>query len=149
VLGTGPPWLLAARRDAAEGVEEIPGPRAHERIARYHSYAPGEGTSDEIPWCSSAMCAWMEECGILSPRSRRARSWLGWGRILDAPVPGCVVVLRRGADPASGHVTLWLGRGEPGRFAGLGGNQGDSVCTSTFRTSDVLGYRWPRSYPLP
>ena len=136
-----PPWLAVAQKDAADHVAEVPGPKANARIIQMDSYTTLKATSDEIAWCSAAMCAWMEESGIKSTRSAMARSWLEWGVKLDEPRRGCVTVMRRG-EPPQGHVFLFI-RQEGQRVYGLGGNQGDCVCYRWFNAADVLGYRWP------
>jgi uncharacterized protein (TIGR02594 family) len=148
-----PPWLENARDDL--GVAEVPGKPAHPRIIKMHSYTTLKATSDEVPWCSSAMCAWMEESGIRSTRNAAARSWFAWGRKLSAPVYGAVCVMWRGGsrDPnvaGPGHVGIYVGPGtRPGTVRILGGNQGNSVKLSDYPAADVFGYRWPTEYPLP
>ena len=72
-----------------------------------------------------------------------ARSWLDWGRNLEHPVPGCVVVLYRD-EPNSwkGHVSFYL-RTEEDRILLFGGNQLDAVREHNYPLNSVLGYRWP------
>lgn len=137
------PWLLRAFKDVGDEVKEIPGEAAHPRIQQYHLETTLKATSDEVPWCSAAMCCWMEESGIPSTRSAAARSWMNWGVPLEEPREGCVVVFWRGSpDASTGHVALYLeDSGEYVRV--VGGNQGDRVCVSSYHKKKILGYRWP------
>jgi uncharacterized protein (TIGR02594 family) len=122
-----PAVIKRARRDL--GQKEIPGPEANPVIMsfwRYVDYKPPEG--DETAYCSAAMCAWHEECGIPGTRQPNARSWERWGQKLAKPKPGCVAVeWRESPDSWKGHVTLYLGPGsKPGTYMALGANQEDS-----------------------
>jgi uncharacterized protein (TIGR02594 family) len=147
-------WLATARRSL--GVTEIHGPHHNPAILKLLDDADGhindgkrlQGISDdEVPWCASAMCAWLEESGIVSPRSAWARSFATWGVGLGGPAVGAIAVLERG--PTSGHVTLVVGRDGHGNFVGLGANQSDSVKYSPFAVSRVIAWRWPAGVALP
>lgn len=140
-----PAWLEIARREL--GVTEIPGASHNARILEYHAVTTLRATADEVPWCSSFACWVMEAAGIRSTRSAAARSWLQWGRAIDEPMTGCVVVLKRGAPPA-GHVGFFVGL-DGGRIALLGGNQSNQVRIARFPMADVLGYRMPVEGPPP
>jgi uncharacterized protein (TIGR02594 family) len=141
------PWLDWAKGEI--GVHETPGPAATERITYYDSFTALKATSDEIAWCSAFGCAAMENCGIRSPRSAHARDWFKWGTHLSVPQIGCVAILNRGGSPdpnvidSPGHVTLVYSLPVEGIFEGLGGNQGDQVKVSRFKTTDVLAWIWP------
>jgi len=139
---TGPEWLKIARAEI--GVKEIPGPKHHPRILDYLStVAKGRHKKDEIPWCSAFVNWCMIRDLKLGTDEALARSWLQWGKPLDIPQLGCIVVMRRGTSSWQGHVGFWLGELEPAWFHCLGGNQKDSVRVSRYATSKVLGYRWP------
>jgi uncharacterized protein (TIGR02594 family) len=149
-----PPWLVSAYADKAAGVKEIDGPRAHSRIVEMHQYTTLKATSDEIAWCSSGMCAWMEENGIVSTRSAAARSWHKWGTKLEKPVYGCVVVLWRGGsrDPnvtGPGHVAIYLESVGASHIRVIGGNQSDAVTVDEMKIADLFSYRWPKGFPMP
>lgn len=133
-------WLDIARAEL--GQRGKPGPEHNPRIIQYHRATTLQATSDEVPWCSSFANWCMERAGIRGTRSAAARSWLKWGRELKEPRRGCVVVLRRGRNPAAGHVGFYMGE-RKGRIILLGGNQGNRVCTVSFPARDLLGYRWP------
>lgn len=138
-----PTWMQVARGEL--GVHETPGPASTARILDYHNATTLKATSDEVPWCA-AFASWcLEQAGVPSTRSAAARSYMTWGKALSSPRPGCVVVLRRGSNPAQGHVAFFVKR-QPGAdhvLLLLGGNQGDKVCISHYPEDYVLGYRWP------
>lgn len=78
------------------------------------------------------------------------RNWLGWGRPLDAPVPGCVVVLSRGTlGGRSGHVGFLVSAPSPGILRLLGGNQSNKVREGDYPSYRLLGCRWLTGVPLP
>lgn len=144
LLPTDPPWLAKAFREI--GVKEI-APGDTPRILEYHACTALGATTDEVPWCSSLVCWVMSECGITSTNSAAALSWLRWGRKLDTPQRGCLVIFERLdsdgiAIPHRGHVGFWLGESDGGVWV-LGGNQRNSVRVSTYQRSRVIGYRWP------
>jgi uncharacterized protein (TIGR02594 family) len=127
------------------GQREIAGLAANVRIAEYHhaTTLPADlAASDETAWCSSFLVWCCAQVGIASTRSAAARSWLSWGRALEASESkfGGIAVLSRPPNPASGHVGLWVGqRGD--RVYLLGGNQGNAVSVQSFPVSRVLSVR--------
>lgn len=130
-------------------MSEIHGPESNARILAWHAYTTLKATDDETPYCSSAMCYWMQTSGVESTRSAAARSWMRWGVDLDDshPLPaGAVVVFWRGKSPKAGmgHVGLYVG-GNPadGRISVLGANQHDTTNIETYSVARVLGFRWP------
>jgi uncharacterized protein (TIGR02594 family) len=151
------PWLDAAEADL--GLKETTGPKTNRRILAMLDQADGtEGDGktlqgikdDETPWCSTATCAWMESAGIKSPRSAMARSWSKWGKALDGPAVGAVVVFWRGSRTGSlGHVGFVAGRDKAGHLMVIGGNQSNGVSCVPFGRERVLTYRWPTDYNIP
>lgn len=140
---TFPPWFEKAEEELAHHVCEEPGPRNNPRILEYHAATSLHADADEIPWCSAFTNWCMRESGIRGTNSAAARSWLSWGSALNEPMIGCVTVIRRGANPALGHVGFYVGE-EHGKVCILGGNQHDCVCLAWFAKADVIGYRWPK-----
>lgn len=136
------PWFEIAKREEAEGVDEIRGARDNPRIVEYHQSTTLKATDDETPWCSSFVNWCMQQAGIQGTRSASARSWLRWGQTLRDPRPGCIVVLRRGNNPAQGHVSFYFGDAGD-RVLLLGGNQNNQVNISSYPKAQVLSYRWP------
>lgn len=136
--------LCLAIATAQIGVKEVPGDGNNPSIIEYHKSTALKATSDDIPWCASFVNWVLNKAGLKGTGSAAARSFLKWGAPLDAPVPGCIVVLRRGTDVRSGHVGFYTGRKPNGLIKVLGGNQNDSVRVSVYQEKDVLpgGYRW-------
>jgi uncharacterized protein (TIGR02594 family) len=140
IAGEAPLWLAIASREL--GVREYPGAAANPRIRHYHEATSLKATSDEVPWCSAFANWCMDEAGLSGTGSAAARSWLRWGVGLAEPRPGAIAVLRRGTNPAQGHVAFFLSR--RGAFLELlGGNQGNQVRVSSYPGRLLLGYRWP------
>ena len=107
---------------------------------------------DEIAWCSAFVnfICWL--CGLPRTKQLNARSWLTIG----IPVPvdqaevGDIVVLRRGDNPALGHVGFFAGAylddqgppmGAQEMIELLAGNQGNQVSVKAFPASEVVGIR--------
>lgn len=141
VQPTDPEWLVIASEE--EGICETPGSAATARIVEYHAATALGAESDEVSWCSAFVNWCIAQAGIKGTNSAAARSWLKWGTLLDQPVRGCVVVLRRGSEPWQGHVGFYLGDYREDYIQVLGGNQGDQVNVAVFSKGRVLGYRWP------
>lgn len=126
------------------GIEEFSGENHNPEILKYASDTGIDGiTTDEIPWCSIFVnwVAW--KCGLQQSGKPNARSWLNVGQRVISPEPGDVVVFWR-EDPQSwqGHVGFFLGVSPDGtRVYCLGGNQGNRVSVSAYRTETVLSYQ--------
>jgi uncharacterized protein (TIGR02594 family) len=138
-----PPWMTVAICEL--GVKEYPGNGENPRIVEYlqsTNLSAPDSARDETPWCSAFANWCVEQSGYAGTDSAWARSWLNWGETIDKPRRGCVVVLQR--DVNKGHVGFYLAA-TTGGIKLLGGNQGNQVCVSTFKKSDVLGYRMAHS----
>lgn len=132
------PWLDIARSEI--GQKEISGSKHNTRILEYHDATKLNASDDETPWCAAFVSWCLEKAGIKSMNSAWARDYLAWGKVIDEPVLGCVVVFKRGTN--SGHVAFFLkDNGETIRV--LGGNQGNMVCEAEYKKKDLLGYRMP------
>ncbi len=139
VLQGDPSWLRIASEDI--GVREIHGAATAPKITQWLKRLRAWWADDETPWCGVACAAWMKAAGIEPPKEYfRAKSWLQWGRAIEKPVRGCVVVFGR---EGGGHVGLVVGETPGGGLAVLGGNQGDAVSVAAFSRSRVLGFRVP------
>ncbi|MFN3744750.1 MAG: TIGR02594 family protein [Hyphomicrobiaceae bacterium] len=139
-----PSWMAEAWREL--GQSELPGPANNPRIVAMFHELGHYGHGDETAWCAAFVGACLERAGIASTRSLRARSYLDWGTPSDAPETGSVVVLRRGNDPALGHVGFLVGMTSSHVFV-LGGNQSNAVTVAAFDRTLVLGFREPPSQP--
>lgn len=136
------PWLALARKE--DGVRETAGSGSNPVVLQYYKDAGHpEITSDEVSWCAAFVGAMLERSGVASSKSLAARSYLTWGKKLDRPKPGCVVVLWR-TSPKSwqGHVGFYVGEDSKSVFL-LGGNQADAVNVSKYPKDRILGFRWP------
>ncbi|MCP4366346.1 MAG: TIGR02594 family protein [Planctomycetes bacterium] len=142
------PWFNLACKYL--GIREYKGSKHNPKILEWWVKIRAPFTSDETPWCAGFVGGVLEECGIVSTRKANARSYLKWGVELDLPVVGAIVVFWRGSKSSwKGHVGFVAGRDEQGRLLVVGGNQGDAVSLKAFNTNQVLGYRWPKSTPIP
>lgn len=125
------------------GIEEIPGPVHNAAIlAMFRDAGHPEIKDDETAWCAAFACAMLERCGIVSPRSLLAQSFLKWGTEIppNEAQPGDFLVFKRGTEPWQGHVTQMIQR-TPTGFIGLGGNQKDRVGYGNYSAADLLGVR--------
>lgn len=146
-----PPWLERARVDAQLGVLEVAGNEHHPRILEFHSHTTLHATTDEVAWCASSVCCWLEESDRRSTRSARARSFLGWGVKLAEPLFGCICIVTRGRGrqpgpedhTAKGHVGILIDMPTPHEMVLLAGNQNNKVCERTFELERLLGWRMP------
>lgn len=137
-----PDWLTLAQTQI--GTHEIAGAKHNPQILEYHKTTKLKATTDEIAWCSAFVNWCITKSHKVGTDSAAARSWLSWGQPLKMPQLGCVVVLKRGKNPAQGHVGFYVGGTAGKNLKILGGNQGDQVCIQTFPENLAIGYRWPK-----
>ncbi len=142
IMPGDPIWFVIAMGEI--GVHAIPGSEHHPRIVEYHQTTTYRATTDEVPWCSSFVNWCFQQAGYEGSNSAKARSWLDWGRALDDPQRGCVVVLERGSG-TEGHVGFFAEK-SGSAIKLLGGNQSNSVRYTDFQSNRLLGYRWPGTY---
>lgn len=135
-----PKWYRIAW--AERGVKEVPGPGDNPRIEEYQRATTFPASDDEVPWCSSFVNWVMMKAGEDRTKSAAARSWLTWGRKIQEPVRGCVVIFTRPGHAGSGHVAFFVSR-EGDFIRVLGGNQENQVKISRYPASRLLGYRVP------
>lgn len=142
-----PSWLKAARNYI--GLKEIPGAKHNSTILGWLEKLKAPFRDDETPWCGSFVGAMMLEGGRPGlPNPWGARNWLKYGKPLDRPAYGCIVVFWRGSKSGwSGHVGFVVGKDSRGRLMVLGANQSNMVRIDPFDTDRVLGYRWPNLAP--
>jgi uncharacterized protein (TIGR02594 family) len=122
------------------GVEEYVGDKHNPRVLEYHKCTTLGAKDDETSWCSSFVCWVVEQCGLKSTNSAMARSWLNWGKSLENPVKGCIVVFSRPPNPAHGHVAFYSHEDLTHVYV-LGGNQSNEVCVQGYSKSRVLAFR--------
>jgi uncharacterized protein (TIGR02594 family) len=158
-----PRWLEAMRR--MTGTQEVAGAADNPKILAMRDLVaetfPEQRSycalyqHDSTPWCGLAAAAAMAEVGISGPfGATDTERWmwaLAWStsplyKRLDAPSPGCVVVMTRSGG---GHVTLFEEWSGSSNIKCRGGNQSDSVNVQSYPTSGVVGYFWPTSAEAP
>lgn len=104
--------------------------------------------------CASFVSWCLQQAGVPSTRSARARSYLEWGMPLAMELSwahGAIAVLRRGGggEPgpdvvdAPGHVGFLVDAPTPDEVLLLGGNQQNAVNVRAYPNNRVLGIRWP------
>lgn len=98
---------------------------------------------DEIPWCSAFVNFICKTLNLPRSKSLAARSWLGVGSPIGINYANAdcdIVILKRGLNPAQGHVGFFAGEDNAGIHI-LGGNQNNSVSLQVFPVGDVVGVR--------
>lgn len=130
-------WFEVARREV--GVKELRGIADNPRIVTYHATTTLRATEDEVPWCSSFVNFCMKTAGYDRTKSAAAKSWLNYGKHVEQPFQGCIVIMKR---PGGHHVGFYDGE-ERGLIRVLGGNQDDAVNTKLFRPNIIIGYVMP------
>jgi uncharacterized protein (TIGR02594 family) len=128
--------LEIARREI--GVKEIKGPQHNPRILEYHQATKHKNPSDEAAWCSAAACWVHQQAGAPHPNSALAKDWASFGKEIFKPVPGCIVVLKRGDGLF--HVGFFV-KEVAERIDVLGGNQGDEFKITSFSKKALVSYR--------
>ena len=101
-----------------------------------------------IEWCAAYANAILEESQIPSNKDHKypltARAFLDWGKSVDKPEMGDIVVFPRGNQGWQGHVGFYV---KEQTIDGvlyyyiLGGNQNNSVTVKLFRADRALGIR--------
>lgn len=137
------PWMKIARAEL--GIHEEPGPTNNPRIIEYHKKTSLKSNADKVPWCSAFVCWVLEEAGMGSTRSARARSWLGYGKPSKAIPSNVVILWRTSRISNNGHVGFYIGE-DPNKkdhILILGGNQSNTVSIASYPIHRVLGYRQP------
>jgi len=97
--------------------------------------------NDAIPWCGLFMAVVTKRAGKSAPlQPLWARSWAGFGKAVDEPQLGDVLVFRRAQG--SGHVGLYVGE-DYGAYHVLGGNQSDGVTITRIARDRCIAVRRP------
>lgn len=125
------------------GLEEVPGDQSNALVLGMLRLDAKWVKGDDTPWCSAFVNFIAFLLGKPRSKSLAARSWLTVGQpveLKDAQRGDDVVILKRGLNPAQGHVGFYAGRSND-RVLVLGGNQADEVSIAPFHISDVLGVR--------
>lgn len=106
-----------------------------------------------IEWCAAFVNAILQETGVegsssVSENPLLARSFLDWGKSVDDPKMGDVVVFPRGNQGWQGHVGFYVKSQEIDGvlyYYILGGNQNNSVRVDLYRADKAIDIRRPNS----
>jgi len=140
------PWLETAKANL--GIAELRGKQNNPRIIEMYAKVGHEEIVDEdVAWCAAHVGACLVDHGQAIPPKENnlmARSYLRYGKRLDKPKPGAIVVKARGKPPF-GHVGIVEEVNGDGSFVVIAGNSGNKVKRETWKPSDPLpgGIRWP------
>jgi uncharacterized protein (TIGR02594 family) len=104
--------------------------------------APQVGVPNEL-WCADFMNFILGKTGHGTTGSRAARSFLKYGKQVDGPRVGAIVVFTRGSSGDSGHVGIVRGTDGDGNPIVISGNHGNKVSESIYSKNRVLGYFMP------
>lgn len=122
-------------------VSEVIGGVHNPRIIEYHNATKLKAKEDETSWCSSFVNWCCQQVNIKGTGSALARSWLNWGKEVESPYLGCVVVLKRGNHAWQGHVGFYAGKERDKYILVYGGNQKNKVCYLWLKKENVISYR--------
>ena len=92
-------------------------------------------------WCADFVNFVLRRSGYPTTNSRAAKSFLEYGKRIDSPRVGAIVVLRRGGN--NGHVGIVRGTDGAGNIIVISGNHGNKVWESPYPKDRVLGYVVP------
>jgi uncharacterized protein (TIGR02594 family) len=104
--------------------------------------APQVGVPSDL-WCADFMNFILGQTGQSGTGSRAARSFLKYGKPIDGPRVGAIVVFTRGGNGQSGHVGIVRGTDGDGNPIVISGNHGNKVSESMYSKNRVLGYFMP------
>ncbi len=118
-----------------------------EVLAKFFNKSLGQKIDPRAtPWCAAFVNSVLSSSGQEGTKSLMARSFLKYGKSVETPSEGDIVVIQRGGrNSPTGHVGFYAGRTEDGLIKVLGGNQSNGVNIKTFPEDKVLGYRKPPS----
>ena len=92
-------------------------------------------------WCADFVNFILRRTGHPTTNSRAAKSFLDYGKRIDSPRVGAIVVLIRAKN--GGHVGIVRGTDGAGNIIVISGNHGNKVWESPYPKSRVLGYVIP------
>ncbi len=92
-------------------------------------------------WCADFINFILRRTGHPTTNSRAAKSFLEYGKRINTPRVGAIVVLVRAKN--GGHVGIVRGTDGAGNIIVISGNHGNKVAESRYPISRVLGYVIP------
>ena len=110
------------------------------------------GDPAKIAWCGD----FVETCIALTlpgeplpANPYGARQWAKFGRKLETPAYGAILVFWRGSKAGwEGHVGFYAGE-HGGNLHVLGGNQSNAITKAWLDDGRLLDIRWPSTFDLP
>jgi uncharacterized protein (TIGR02594 family) len=140
--------IARSRTDAAEAAAQVPGAGMVllEALRWRGRTAKQLGLPTKL-WCADFMNFVFKKAGGKGTQSRAARSFLQYGRKLDGPRVGAIVIFAR-KGPNNGHVGVVRGTDGQGNPIVVSGNHGPTVTQSTYPKHKVLAYVMPPTYVL-
>jgi uncharacterized protein (TIGR02594 family) len=128
------------------GVCETPGDDSNPAIVEYIKTTDENWPTarDDTPWVA-AFANWvMIKAGYQGTRSLTSVSFRNWGKEIETPVVGSIVVLSpRAGTSSSGTVGFYMGEYDERQIWVLQGNVGNAVQVVAQHKSRVTGYRMP------
>lgn len=112
------------------------------------------GDPSVYPWCGDLV----ETCIArtlpdepLPSNPYLARNWMKVGVGIDYFAYGCIVVFWRThkTKSSNGHIGFGLKQYKDGNVQVRGGNQNNRISDADFAKDRILGFRWPKTWPLP
>lgn len=137
-----------SRTDAADAAAQVPGAAGLllEALRWRGRTARQLGLPTKL-WCADFMNFVLRKAGGKGTASRAARSFLKYGKKLDSPRVGAIVIFyRKGAN--NGHVGVVRGTDGNGNPIVVSGNHGHAVKQSVYSKAKVLAYVMPPDYVL-
>ncbi|MDP2411398.1 MAG: TIGR02594 family protein [Pseudolabrys sp.] len=140
--------MSRSRSDAANAAAEVPGAAGIliEALRYRGRTAKQLGLPTQL-WCADFMNFVFRSAGGKGTQSRAARSFLKFGKKLDGPRVGAIVIFSR-KGPETGHVGIVRGTDGQGNPIVVSGNSGPTVRQSTYPKHKVLAYVMPPDYVL-
>jgi uncharacterized protein (TIGR02594 family) len=140
--------VVKSRTDAAEAAAQVPGAGAVLLEAlRWRGRSAAQLGLPAKLWCADFMNYVIKKSGAKGTSSRAARSFLDYGKKLDSPRVGAIVIFSR-KGPNTGHVGIVRGTDGQGNPIVISGNAGPTVRQSTYPKERVLAYVMPPDYVL-
>jgi uncharacterized protein (TIGR02594 family) len=140
--------MARSRTDAAEAAAQVPGAAGVllEALRWRGRTARQIGLPAKL-WCADFMNFVLRNAGGKGTQSRAARSFLDYGKKLDGPRVGALVIFYRNG-PNNGHVGVVRGTDGQGNPIVVSGNHGATVSQSVYPKSKVMAYVMPPDYVL-
>ena len=140
--------VLKSRSDAADAAAQVPGASAVLLEAlRWRGRSAAQLGLPAKLWCADFMNYVIKKSGAKGTQSRAARSFLEYGKRLDSPRVGAIVIFAR-KGPNTGHVGIVRGTDGQGNPIVISGNSGPTVRQQTYPKERVLAYVMPPDYVL-